>query len=392
MIRRILDSLVDRTIDLRAEHFDSLRSFCGRNEDFFENCMALASEIERLKHGATVDSTFGANLFDRVNSDITARLRSGRATGPEAVKLLYIAQCVLYGDTDNETLNAIVRWNELSLLHSDSFFLALVPDCDFGVGITQVSRSQWKIEMKYGFRSAIGEAVVLYWESLNGRCTVNPAAHLSENMRRILTGQSRLQYPGVSTEHVSQTDKLAYLVKLFVFSHEIGHVIAHRDRMTFKPQCEEEFFADKMGQYLYLPAALMMMPPFDKLVASGEIRNSTERRQRMLSDPRILEGIQRMATGRELEKNTLPKSGLYKNEDDEQHAAFWNGLIWAIPILVFRLIECYERELKAVGQSPAATHPPARERIKSFWDGQPDTRLRKWFESTVAPTIDPLFS
>ena len=170
MIRGLLDLVPDWIVDMKARHHARLRMKCGTNADFIDDCIQLVGEIEAAKTVVPPDPLFGVTLFSKLNDNILARFARSRITGAEAVALLYIGHCFLFENDTNLLLQSLIRWNELPVVRSDGFFVALVPEPVLDVGITRMSRSQWMIDMSYGFRCLLAEATVLFWEIINGRC------------------------------------------------------------------------------------------------------------------------------------------------------------------------------------------------------------------------------
>jgi hypothetical protein len=394
MIRKIYDALVDRKVDCRERHLDSMREALANHAGFFEFCQGMARDVQR--QAAAPAATHGAAaMWEALRQQVAARVNDGRASSDDVPRLLQIAHSLIYSDTDRDLLDSIIKWNELPLLHTHSFYVVLTPERHADVSVTQVSKSQWLIEMTFGFRTVIGEAVVLLWESLNGRCRQDPAEHLASNIQRLLLGQNARQYPGVSIEHVAQTGLLACFAKMFVFSHELGHVVAHWSGERFNNTIDEEFNADRWGQYLYTAAALMLVPPFGGFVASGRITNSAQRRAMLLEDPALGKAYADAVAGIDpvFNETLISQSHLYKTKEEMHQAACVDLLVWAMPIFVFRLVEVFERTQDALGLAPTcATHPSARDRIERHWALHPKSTIRRRIETHLMPAMDALFT
>jgi hypothetical protein len=381
---------------IKQHHHDRLRSLCGRNPDFYDFCLELANEAATLAESRIRDNSWGLTLRARIDERIRSFQKNDLASGPEAVLLLRIAHCIVFEDADNGMLQSIVQWNELPFRHTDSFYIGMVPSGRCHVFVTQSSPSQWYLEVSYGFRELLGETVIVFWESFHKRGVPNPAAYIDDSIHRILTNQLLLPYPGVADANASATGRLALLAKMFVYSHEIGHVKARKEGMSFSNPVDEEYFADRIGLELYISSAMMILPPFEKFVLSGRVKNAAERRTMMLGDPIFQKFMMQCAkseASEAVDASVLSQSELYASETELKDSGFWNGMMWAAPLLVFCLLERFEKATDAVGiENSRATHPPVRSRIEQFLAAHPDKRLRQWIESQVVPALDKVFS
>jgi hypothetical protein len=215
MFRPPFHSLIYGHVDLGKRHQSMLRKMCGRHVDLFDRFLNCFSEILQKYDNPTNFQKAIADWREQLRSELAAR----GATNQEYVNLQIICWCVLFGSEVNRQFSDILRWTDLPLIRTDTFFIALTPKPELDVAIEQASRFQWVIEMTFGFRWIVAEATLLCLESVSGRGKADFSSHFTSNIRRIVEGTSPVPYSATTLQQVGESGILAYLAKMFVFSH-----------------------------------------------------------------------------------------------------------------------------------------------------------------------------
>jgi hypothetical protein len=365
------DDIIDP--QLSNAHYASLRALFG--PDHFDLFDWIAAYPKRFDQKALEDPKIWAGYQSKFETELAKR----GISGTEAIQIRRLAFCALFTPDVNRELAAILRSSAYSMARTERFYVAFQPDPRFDVFVEQVSNNRWQLSISSGFRFALADATVLFSEVLAGRSKPDFATHLASNIRSVIRGGQPRPYAGIPAEHVARSAIWARFALLFILCHELSHVAAHVDRMRFRSLKDEELFADQMGQWTYLSAALMKLPLFQRLQDEGKIKTFAERSQIHISDPIAIKLMEALRIGKKIDIDTAnfdySKSLVYRNKEELKEYATYEYLIWLSPLLVFNLIASFEREMKNLGLRLPSSHPNASKRVRAFWSVQPDKRV-----------------
>jgi hypothetical protein len=394
---------------LRRKHLDYLRSECRQHGYLFDEFIAQPNDSELLATMKDMSESerlrYAAELFRKVDNRLRSLVRSSDISAPFAVRLLHIFQCLRCETSANTTLQHLIKWNEIAALSDDSYYVALFPDYKFDVrfpGADARPTSLWQLDMSFGYMDSVGNAVVIFWDSFRRRCTIDGPTYFSNYWRQYFSGEVQRhevvlpRYQPACNEHCWETGILAYLARLFVLAHELGHVIVWKQRLSLARRDEEQL-ADEIGWGLYFSAAQMWIPPFDRLLASGKVRNARERRNILLSDPAFgsMAAIAMRGGDMQAIRAGAGKGSwqLFASDEEMSRAGTINGLIYAVPLAVFRLLDCLEHIARQVHPNGRQQHsyPSATGRIARLLTRIPLTQLAEWIQTSVLPELDRVF-
>jgi hypothetical protein len=341
-----------------VEYNAYLRSHCLDHADFVDLCSEFRSEYSEMaskqmsyKSGEAMQ--WNLALGQRTKAAIDDYFVRYKVSSAMRTHLSRVAFCILFNEFDNQTIQLILKWNEIDYFGNHKILVRSQPQ-DTLIARSSLEGDQFIIYLSSGFRNVLSVAAAAFSELTRGR-KVLPTGFMPEMVRQVADGRppSRLHVPQLE---YAEAGMHFYLAKLFVFCHEIVH---GKFRVGHSPPCKniwvEEHCADVLGFTLYLCSAFMLVPPFDGLLADGTIGTVRERQTKMQS----------------MQQDVDPKLV---------------GLLWAIPILVFRLVECIE---KSSGKS--STHPPVKERLKELWANLPNPVMQRRVEQELVPILDDLF-
>jgi hypothetical protein len=362
---------------LQDLQYDRLREACGHNADFVDCC--------RQNFSSSLGSATSTTEFLRwFGNEIAKR----SVTYDQACQLRRVGLAIIMEHSDNWALENIIRWNEIDDLEDDTFFASVDLSEEIIAYVEPISNSKWIIEMTFGYRQFVSDLLIVFWETFCGRLRIDPATHLARNMDSAVAGKPIQPYVVDDMQNASQTEIFALFAKIFVFSHEIGHVASFKKGIKFTSQIEEEKYADNVGAERYLASALMLVPPFDR----WNCLTVRERHEMMKKHPTLkhcvnINFFDRFADPDELTR-LFRESDLFANDVVAKRAAFLNLMMWVVPILIFKMIGMLEHRMPG-----GNTHPPAADRIEAYWRRNPHEgqSIRKIVETNFAQTIERLF-
>lgn len=364
-----------------------LAEACGRHLDFLDAC------VDRLSQAPLLDVRAATEFNSWLSAELHARSRGGQD------RLLWhqlrkVPLALIMERADNEILSHVIRWNELALFESDRFFAGIDLSDEIHGSVHLVSKSCWIIETTFGYRQLMSDLMIVFWETFTGRCKVDPYAHLGANFDLAAQGRPIEPYPSASIEHVHQTEWLARFAKMFLFAHELGHVNALKTNLKFSRDIDEEVYADEFAAELHIAAGLMLVPPMSKHVAAGRIRTVSDRREFFAKHPGYSKFVELDRVGFSVNQNVraqlLRDSGVYADEEELTQGQALTGMLWVVPILVFKMIEQLELRRPAT-QRQKLTHPCAADRIAAFWKRWPNDNMRMAMYAVFGNTLDRLF-
>ena len=370
------DLLGGKTYEERQQ--ERLLKSCGAHIDLYYACQERLANLE-------IDLASRAAFNDWINQEILGRTDGGRKQ-ELARQLRRIMLALVMQKADNEALRLLVRLNELRAFASDKFFAGVILSEAIDCFVEPSSETSWVISTSFGYRQLVSDLLIVFRETITGRCKLDPYLHLSANLDLAVGSRPIAPYRFASIEHVAETEYMAMFAKLFVFAHEIGHVNAFKGGMRFRCDREEELYADDFAAELYLATTLMLVPPFDKYVASGKVSTVGERRALFEAAMQQAGTPIAASIGQNDVIHALRAAGLSGGEVEERRAAALTLQIWVVPLLLFRLFEQIERRL-----GHCVTHPTAQERIEQYWRKNPDDRMRRVVEHVFGPTIERIF-